>query len=570
MPDHNQLHTIKAAKESWEHDYSERFEHERKKEFQSTSGIPYKRVYTPLDLEERGFDYMRDLGFPGSYPYTRGVSPTMYREQLPMSGDAVSQGTPEETNKLYKDMYASGGEHYMFFFYDLPSQLGYDPDHPRAEGEVGTVGTSLVSLKDWEALLDGIEMDGLVIGQVMSSLPAIGLAGHAIMHQARGLPWSSMLGLLQNDILKEHTCCGYYIYPLEHAMRQTADVMCWALDNAPNYGPIHVQSWQAREKGATPVQEAAFVLSNASAYVQAVIERGYSADRVGRAINVCTTSSHQTFWEDIAKWRAMRRIWSRIMRERFGATEPEAMHLRLQGGPAGTIAHRQEYLNNITRTTLSTLSNLLGGVQWTRFLAPSEPFGVPTVDGLYFGMQGMRILSHETDINDVIDPLAGSYFIESLTSDFEERVWKDMETIEANGGVIGCIESGYFQRQFAEGAYKWQKAFDRGEIVRVGVNRFLDKPSTEKKPVFRAYRSDPNAEGLKIAAVQELRRRRDNARWRRALDDLKAVAAAPPSRENNVVPATIEAMQAYATIGEIADALREVWGVYQGPGTRAL
>jgi len=332
----------------------------------------------------------------------------------------------------------------------LPSQLGYDPDHPRAEGEVGTVGTSLVSLQDWEALLDGIEMDGLVVGQVMSSLPAVGLAGHAIMHQARGLPWNSMLGLLQNDILKEHTCCGYYIYPLEHAMRQTTDVMCWALDNAPNYGPIHVQSWQAREKGATPVQEAAFVLSNASAYVQAVIERGYSADRVGRAINVCTTSSHQTFWKISQNGGRCGASGRGSCASASARRNPKRCTCACRRS-RGHDRHRQEYLNNITRTTLSTLSNLLGGVQWTRFLAPSEPFGVPTLDGLHFGMQGMRILSHETDINDVIDPLAGSYFMESLTSDFEGRVCKDMETIEANGGVIGCIESGYFQRQFAEG-----------------------------------------------------------------------------------------------------------------------
>ncbi|MFC1924800.1 methylmalonyl-CoA mutase family protein [Chloroflexota bacterium] len=572
MSDHDELDAIRASLESWETEYAQHFEiNERKKRYESESGIPYKRVYTPLDIDEKGHSYMKDLGMPGNYPYTRGRTCSGQRDQSAaiLPNDVWSHGTPEENNKLWKTMFGRGAVPFLVVAYDLACLRGYDPDDPRAEGQIGTVGLSFASLRDWEIALDGIDIKMLPIYHAVSSLPSIVLAYQAAVLHLRGLDVSQMLGVIQNDFTKDYTVGNYCIFPLKHAMRQNLDVICWCNEHAPFYLPLDICSYHQWESGVTPVQATAITMAAAIYYLEAARERGVDVDSFAPKIITNDGGTHATFWENIATLRAFRRIWAKTLRDRFGAKYPESMRLKGSVGNGGSLACKQEYLNNITRTTLAALSGILAG-EGIRIVPPTEALGVPDAEATYFALQAQRIIYHETDICDVVDPLGGSYFVESLTSEVEERIWKELDTIEKHGGMMRCIETGYFQKMRTDSCYKWQTAFDRGDIVRVGVNRFVSPELQQAKPVFTPYRSNPESERQRIAAIQELRRKRDNEKVKKALSDVKVVAAAEPTPENNIMPPIIEAVKCYATIGEIADALREVWGEYQGLGTKVF
>ncbi len=560
MSDYKKLDAIRAAKDTWETENTWCFENERKKHFESESGIPYKRIYTPLDLEEKSFGYMKDLGFPGTYPYTRGRTAIGPRGQFSEYHRVMSHGTPEESNILWRTLLGRGIERYLQVVYDLPCLHGYDPDDPRSEGQVGTVGVSFASLRDWETALDGIDINMFPIMHAVSSLPSIALAYQAAMLQLRGLDISQMLGLVQNDLLNNHMIGYYCIFPIDHAIRQTLDVICWCLEHAPKYYPLDIQGYNQRESGCNAVQTAAIVIASAIFYFEAARERGVDVDSLAPMIRATDGGTHATFWENICIQRARRRIWAKLLRDRFGAKKSQSLQVQWDGaGVGGSMACKEEYLNNITRSTVGAISSILGGGPCS-IVPPTEAFGVPGAEDTYFALQAARVINHETDICDVVDPLGGSYFIESLTSELEERVWEELDKIEKYGGMLACVKAGYFQKMRNAAAYKWQKAYDRGEIVRVGINRFINPDAKQEAPINKPYRANPESERQRIAAVQELKRKRDNEKVKKALSDVKLAAAAEPTPENNIMPPIIEAVKCYATIGEIADALREIWG----------
>ncbi|MBI4288484.1 MAG: methylmalonyl-CoA mutase [Chloroflexi bacterium] len=559
MESKEELNRIRSAQTEWEKENAAEFQKERKKEFFTHSGFPAKRIYTPVDLEEKGFDYLKDLGFPGDYPYTRGVNPSMYRRFIWGMAKYTGFPTPEESNKFWRSQVAAG-QNILSIAYDLPTQLGYDPDHPLAEGEVGRVGISMCSLRDWETALSGIDLSKVLVNQVMNAAGAVGIASHIAMAEKQGVDLARLRGTCQNDIIKEYTARGNYVYPPKHALRLVCDALHYCGERMPSYRPLEVCGQHLGEKGATPLHEAAHCLANAFTYLQSAVDRGVDIDTVAPGLNFFTGIRHTGFFEEIAKHRAIRRVYARVLKEKFGAKNPRSLICRLVPAQGGIELHREQYLNNIARIAICAVEASLSGVQAMALASYDEQFGIPTVEANINTIRCQQIVAYETGIPDVVDPLAGSYFVEWLTSEFEEGIMKELANVERIGGVLKGIEQGYFQRKYAEDAYRWQKAFEKGEMMRVGVNCFREEE--ESRPV-RVYRCDPNIEERRVAEVKELRRSRDNGRVKQALEEIKKRASADSGVDNNLMPPIIEAVKAYATTGEICDVLRGVWGEYE-------
>lgn len=555
------LTQIRKAKEKWEKENSETFAQERKQTFTSEQGLEVKRLYTPLDLAERGFDYLRDLGLPGEYPYTRGISPNMYRGALWSYSQYSGYPTPEQSNELWKRQIAAG-ENLVYIAYDLPTQLGYDPDNPRVEGEVGRVGVSLTSLRDWEVAFDGIDIEKVLVSQVLNAPGAIGIACHLALAEKRGTDLKKLRGICQNEILKEYISRGNYIFPPAPSVRLVVDCLAYCGRHVPNYQPIQVSSYHPSERGATPVHEAAFALATAFAYIQSATDRGISVDLVAPGMQFLTAHRHIDFFHEIAKLRAMRRIYARVLRDRFQAKNPQSMMARWYSAINGTSLQREQYLNNIARIALGVLVGALAGCQVIDTRAYDEQFGIPTVEALVTSARCQQVVAHETGVGDTVDPLGGSYFVETLTNEFEEAITKELDTIDKLGGMTKAIEQGYCQRLMAQDAYQWQRAFERGEMLRVGVNCFTSE--VEERPA-RIYRADPKIEEQRIAAVKQMRRGRDDKKVEASLKKVKAMASTEATEENNMLPSILEAVKAYATVGEMCDTLREVWGEYLEP-----
>lgn len=548
----------------WGEKHKEDFRKERKpeEEFACSSGVSIRRVYTPLDLETRSFDYLKDLGMPGDYPYTRGSSPIGYRGKLWAHALYSGYATPVESNKLWKTAVQSGID-MIYIAYDLPTQLGHDPDSPEAHGEVGRVGVSLTTQKDWEIAFDGIDLSKVRISQVPNAVAAFQISNHICLAHNRGLDLSSMRGFCQNDILKEYLVRGNYIFPPEPSLRLAVDAVAYCARYVPQYRAMSVTGSHFSESQATPVHDAAFMLADAFCYIEAALKRGLDVDTIASGIEFSTGIEHYSFFEEIAKHRAIRRIYSRVLRDRFKAKKPESMVARIGSSQGGNSLHREQYLNNIARSSICALVAALAGVERLSLRAYDEQYGIPTTEAMVASTRVMHVVTQETGITDTVDPLAGSYFVESLTSEFEERISKEIEEIEAHGGVIRCIENGYIKRKIIEDAYRWQKDFEAGKVIRVGVN-FAKGEGEEERPV-RVYRADPRVEQERIEAVRELKRRRDSLRVKKALDEIKATASLPATAENNLMPSIMEAVKCYATNGEIANALREIWGEYVEP-----
>jgi len=561
MNKNNELAKLRDVFEKWEKEHSEEFSHERKRQFSSGDEIPIKRVYTPLELEEKGFDYLKDLGFPGEYPYTRGISPTMYRGQLWGISHYSGYPTPELSNQLWKRQIAGGGN-LAYIAYDLATQLGYDPDHPKAEGEVGRVGVSMSSLRDWEIAFDGIDISRITISQVLNGPAIIGIASHLALAQQRGIDFKELKGVCQNEILKEYYARGNYIFPPEPALRLTTDALYYCGKYVPNYQAIQVSSYHPAERGANPIHEAAFALADAFAHIQSATDRGMDVDTIAPTIQFLTGHQHVGFFQEIAKLRAMRKIYARVLKERFRAQNPESMKARWYSAIMGTSLHREQYLNNIGRITLSALVGALAGCQVIDSRAYDEAFGIPTDEAIIQSIRCQHVVAQETGVTDTVDPLAGSYFVEWLTSEYEERIDKEVKIIDEMGGMVKAIERGYVQRVAAGDAYKWQKKFESKEIVRVGVN-YLPSEVEERPP--RIYRADPKVEAERIAAIKELKRNRDNQTVKATLERVTEVARMEPTPDNNLMLPVLEAVNSYATVGEICGALREVWGEYVEP-----
>jgi len=524
---------------------------ERKQVFTSSSGYEIKRLYTPEDIE--GLNYLEDLGFPGEYPFTRGVQPTMYRARYWTMRQYAGFGTAEESNKRYKYL-LSQGQTGLSVAFDLPTQIGYDSDDPMAEGEVGRVGVAIDSLEDMEILFDGIPLDQVSTSMTINSTAMILLAMYIAVAEKQGVSQDKLSGTIQNDILKEYIARGTYIYPPEPSMRLITDIFEYCSKYMPKWNPISISGYHIREAGSTAVQEVAFTLADGIAYVDAAIKRGLDPNVFGKRLSFFF-AAHNNFLEEIAKFRAARRLWAKIMKNRFGVTDPEAMKLRFHTQTGGSTLTAQQPLNNIIRVTIQALAAVLGGTQSLHTNSYDEAIALPTELSAMIALRTQQIIAYESGVADTIDPLGGSYVIEAMTNEIERRAMEYIEKIDQMGGMIKAIESGYVQKEIHESAYKHQLAVERGEEIIVGVNKFQIQ---EDARIGEILKVDPELEKKQKERLKKLKERRDNEKVRKLLNKIKEVA----STDENLFPYVLEAVKAYATVGEISNALREVFGEY--------
>lgn len=524
---------------------------ERKQVFTSSSGYEIKRLYTPEDIE--GLNYLEDLGFPGEYPFTRGVQPTMYRARYWTMRQYAGFGTAEESNKRYKYL-LSQGQTGLSVAFDLPTQIGYDSDDPMAEGEVGRVGVAIDSLEDMEILFDGIPLDQVSTSMTINSTAMILLAMYIAVAEKQGVSQDKLSGTIQNDILKEYIARGTYIYPPEPSMRLITDIFEYCSKYMPKWNPISISGYHIREAGSTAVQEVAFTLADGIAYVEAAIKRGLDPNVFGKRLSFFF-AAHNNFLEEIAKFRAARRLWAKIMKNRFGVTDPEAMKLRFHTQTGGSTLTAQQPLNNIIRVTIQALAAVLGGTQSLHTNSYDEAIALPTELSAMIALRTQQIIAYESGVADTIDPLGGSYVIEAMTNEIERRAMEYIEKIDQMGGMIKAIESGYVQKEIHESAYKHQLAVERGEEIIVGVNKFQIQEETRIGEILKV---DPELEKKQKERLKKLKERRDNEKVRKLLNKIKEVA----STDENLFPYVLEAVKAYATVGEISNALREVFGEY--------
>ena len=539
---------------------------ERRESFETTSGIPVERVYTPDDVRT---DYIRDLGFPGQHPYTRGVQPTMYRGRLWTMRQYAGYATAEESNQRYKYLLEQGQTGISVAF-DLPTQLGYDPDHELAVGEVGKVGVAVSSLEDIEILFDGIPLDKVSTSMTINAPAAILLAMYIAVAKRQGVELSRLNGTIQNDILKEYVARGTYIYPPGPSMRLITDTFRYCRDNLPLWNTISISGYHIREAGSTAVQEVAFTLANAVAYVQAARDVGLDVDDLAPRLSFFF-GAHNDLFEEAAKFRAARRMWARIMKERFAAQNPRSWMMRFHTQTAGCTLTAQQPESNVVRVTLQALAAVLGGTQSLHTNSRDEALSLPSEDSVRIALRTQQIIAHESGVADTVDPLAGSYFVEYLTDEIETRAQEYIDKIDAMGGALAAIESGYIQREIQESAYRWQRAVDQKEQIVVGVNDFTVSETTP----LRLLRVDPAVQERQVARLLVLKRRRDNRRVESLLQELEQVALAqdqesrtgarPSSRrrDENLLPMILECVQSYATLGEICGVLRSVFGEYK-------
>jgi methylmalonyl-CoA mutase N-terminal domain/subunit len=524
---------------------------ERRERFTTSSDIEIADVYTSADVA--GLDETRDLGLPGEYPFTRGVQPTMYRSRFWTMRQYAGFATAEETNRRFRYLLEQGQTGLSVAF-DLPTQMGYDSDAPEADGEVGRVGVPIASLADMETLLDGIPLGDVSTSMTINATAPILLALYVVAAEKQGVPRERISGTTQNDILKEYIARGTYIYPPRASMRLVTDVFEYAARELPRWNTISISGYHMREAGATPAQELAFTLADGIAYVEAAIARGLDVDDFAGRLSFFFAAWSELF-EEVAKFRAARRMWARIMKDRFGASNTRSMMCRFHVQTAGSSLTAQSVDNNVVRTTVQALAAVLGGAQSLHTNSRDEALALPTREAARLALRTQQILAFEAGVTETPDPLAGSWYVESLTNELEAAANGYLDEIAALGGTLAAIETGYQQRQIQEAAYRVQREIDRGERVVVGVNRFRDEETTTP-PIERI---DPEGQRRQIERVRRVRAERDPAAWEAALGRLEEAARGG----DNLLPALIEAVRAYATVGEISDRLRTVWGEHR-------
>jgi len=527
---------------------------ERKSQFETPSRIPLERFYLPEPGTEG--DYLKKLGFPGEYPFTRGVQPTMYRGRFWTMRQYAGFGTAEESNRRYKYLIEQGQTGLSVAF-DLPTQIGYDADHPMALGEVGKVGVAISSMADMETLLDGIPLDKVSVSMTINATAPILLAMVIGVAKKQGVPAHKLRGTVQNDILKEYMARGTYIFPPQPSMRLITDLFAFCAENVPKWNTISISGYHIREAGSDAVQEVAFTLADGMAYVRAALDAGLDIDVFARQLSFFF-NAHNYFLEEIAKFRAARRLWARIMREEFGAKNPRSWKLRFHTQTAGSTLTAQQPENNIIRVTVQALAAVLGGTQSLHTNSMDEALALPTEKAVQIALRTQQILAYESGVGDSVDPLGGAYLIEKLTDEIEARAWDYIQRIEAMGGAVKAIEEGFMQREIQESAYRAQQAIERGELIVVGVNKF----ATEEEPNPELLRVDEAAQAAQIERVKQVRASRDQARVDALLARIEEAARTPDAP---LMPLFVEAVEAYATLGEIADALRRVFGEYRAP-----
>jgi methylmalonyl-CoA mutase N-terminal domain/subunit len=522
-----------------------------KDEQQTSSHIPVRPLYTPADLE--GWARDKDLGYPGEYPYTRGVQPTMYRGRLWTMRQYAGMGDAEESNKRYKYLLAHGTTGLSVAF-DLPTQIGLDSDNPLAAGEVGKVGVAIDSIEDMQRLFDGIDLTKISTSMTINATGSILLALYVAMAKRQRLDLRKLSGTVQNDVLKEYIARGTYIYPPQQAMRIVTDMFAWANEHVPDWNTISISGYHMREAGSTAVQEVAFTLGNGIAYVQAAINAGLDVDRFAPRLSFFF-NAHNNFLEEVAKFRAARRMWAHIMREHFKARNPRSWMLRFHAQTAGSTLTAQQPENNIVRTAIQAMAAVLGGTQSLHTNSYDEALALPTEQAARIALRTQQVIAVESGAPQTVDPLAGSFYIETLTNEIEQRANDYLKKIEALGGMLKAVERGYVQQEIQNAAYEYQQAVDRLEAVVVGVNRFAIE---EEKPI-PIQRIDESLERKQVERLRKLRARRDPKPWQEAIKNVEDAART----EANLMPRIIAAIEAYATVGEISDAMRRVFGEYK-------
>ncbi|EGK14256.1 methylmalonyl-CoA mutase [Desmospora sp. 8437] len=526
---------------------------EQRERFETLSGIEVKRLYTTRD---RKGEEMEEIGLPGEYPYTRGIRPTMYRSRNWTMRQYAGFGSAAETNRRFRYLLEQGQTGLSVAF-DLPTQIGYDSDDPMAAGEVGKVGVAIDSLEDMERLLEGIPLDRVSTSMTINAPASILLAMYIAVGEKQGVPAEKLTGTIQNDILKEYIARGTYIFPPQPSMRLITDIFAYCAEKVPRWNTISISGYHIREAGSTAVQEVAFTLADGIAYVQAAVEAGLDVDRFAPRLSFFF-NAHNHFFEEVAKFRAARRLWSRIMKERFGAKNPRSLQLRFHTQTGGSTLTAQQPDNNIVRVTLQALAAVLGGTQSLHTNARDEALALPTEASARVALRTQQIIAYESGVTQTVDPMGGSWYVEALTDEIEERALAHIERIDELGGAVAAVEQGYMQREIQRAALETQKGIESGEEVVVGVNRFrLDQ---EEQPEL--YRVDPALAREQVERLESLRQRRNGEETDRRLAALKRGAEGT----ENLMPLILDAVRAYATVGEIANALREVFGEYEPIG----
>ncbi len=525
---------------------------ERREEFR-TSSAPAGRFYTPNDVD--GVDYLDDIGFPGQYPFTRGVQPTMYRGRLWTMRQYAGFGTPEETNERFRELLANGQTGLSVAF-DLPTQTGYDSDHPMAAGEVGQVGVAVDSLADMETLFEGIPLDGISTSMTINAPAPIIVAMYIVAAEKQGHEPSVITGTAQNDVLKEYVARGTYIFPPGPSVRFAADLINYCAREAPRFNSISVSGYHIREAGSTAAQEVAFAFANAFAYLDRSISQGASVDEVAPRIS-WIFNTHNYFFEEVAKFRTLRRMWARAMKERYGATNPNAMTLRTHTQTGGSTLTAQQPLNNLTRSAVQALAAVLGGVQSLALSCYDEALALPTEEAQQLALRSQQIIAEETGAADTVDPLAGSYYVEWLTGELEAQAQSILDRVEDIGGAVAAIEGGYMQSEIQEASVAYQREVESGERIVVGVNQYVDEDE-DATPIFR-----PNTTviGAQLKRLARVRAERDESAVAASLAGLREAARG----EVSLMDPVLDAVRSYATVGEMCGVLREEWGEYIPP-----
>jgi methylmalonyl-CoA mutase, N-terminal domain len=554
MAPHHNNEEIAARQQRWQTEVVEPVlarTPERQADFTTSSGLTLKRLYTPLDSPDA--DYLEQSNFPGQFPFTRGVHPTMYRGRLWTMRQYAGFGTAEISNQRYQFLLEHGQKGLSVAF-DLPTQMGYDSDHPMAAGEVGKVGVAIASLQDMETLFKDIPLDQVSTSMTINATAATLLALYIAVAKKQGVAPAQLTGTIQNDILKEYMARGTYIYPPKPSMRLITDVFAYAAKEMPRWNTISISGYHIREAGSTAVQEVAFTLADGIAYVEAALEAGLDVNEFGTQLSFFF-NVHNHFLEEIAKFRAARRLWAQIMRDRFEATAPRAQMLRFHAQTAGSTLTAQQPDNNIVRVALQAMAAVLGGAQSLHTNSRDEALALPTEESVQIALRTQQIIAHETGLAKSVDPVGGAYAIEALTKAIEERAQAYLDQIDAMGGAVRAIELGFPQREIQQSAYQYQQEIEARSRIVVGMNAY----TIEDEPVLPLLRIDPDLERQQVARLQALRRQRNNAQVKTVLHRLEDAARG----SENLMPRLIEAVECYATLGEIADTLRAVFGEHQ-------
>lgn len=519
-------------------------------------GLKHKNLYTPLDLE--GFDYERDLGFPGEYPYTRGVQPTMYRGRLWTMRMYAGFATAEESNKRYRYLIANGGSGLSVAF-DLPTQIGYDSDDKMAEGEIGKVGVAIDTLKDMEILFDQIDLGKVSTSMTINAPASVLLAMYIAVAEKQGVPASALRGTIQNDILKEYSARGTYIFPVKPSMRLITNIFEYCSKNVPKWNTISISGYHIREAGSTAAQEIAFTIADGIAYIEAALKAGMHIDEFAPRLSFFW-NAHNNVLEEVAKFRASRRLWATILKERFHAENEKSMKLRFHTQTAGSMLTAQQPNNNIVRVALQTAAAVMGGTQSLHTNSRDEALALPTTESVTIALRTQQIVAYESGLADVVDPLGGSYYVEAMTNAIEAEAKEYIRKIDEMGGAVEAIDKGYIQKEIQDSAYAWQMAVESGEKTIVGVNKF----TMEEPPVEGLLKVDSSAGEFQKNKLAKVKAERDNAKVQEELKKLEVAAA---DEEVNLMPVILDCVRAYCSLGEICGVLRKVFGEYKSHNT---